>query len=1533
VTLAGINGITNATGTFDVTAVTANTFEVAGSNFGGTYLNGGTWTLVLPVQSISVDPNNPSTAYVAFGGLNDTASARVYKTTDGGLTWSNISSNLPRVPVYSIVLDRRPGLNAPNGKIYAATNLGVYVSTNEGTSWLRVGSSMPTAPVIDLQQDPTTGVMAAATQGRGLYLLSTNPITPLEDVIINEDTTTQPIFFSLNGLGVATNNLSATVISGNTTILPNSGISLVRNGINYTLRLTPAANQNGTVTITVRATDGTRVFTETFNLVVNPVDDAPVISAITPRSLVVSDSAGSFGSITSAVVVGGNTLRVTSNSHPLAVNDKVYLAGIGGISRQVNGTVTASATSNGTIQVTSANHGLLDGASVTISGLTGANSSGNGTYLIKSTGANTFLLYGAPTGISYVGAAYTANLTFNGEYTITAVTANTFDITLNGATGTYTSGGVWARTGNISNGIAINNGNGTFNVRVTSTNHGLATNNLVTTTGPGAGTYRVIRVDADRFELVNAPIGINYNGKFIAGVGTLAFTISDPDNLTGDPAAGLGPVTATSDNTTFIPNANIAVDGTGPNRILLFNIAPNTQGVANISLSVSDGVNTTVRNVAVVAPGNVTTPGFTDDFNRSDNVFLGAEWTDRAGDFQTVNNKAVAVPSGVSMVTLNGVALADMAVQADFTITAGSGKSAGLMARYSGPGTSNYYYAEAYSAPGSTSTMLSLYRNVNGTFVTLATRTIAGSASGVFRFEVVGSSLKLFLNDNLQVFAFDTVLPGTGATSSAGLRATGGNVAFDNFVLDPITTTTPTLDFGPDDFSTNYGSTRNQLTRDYVEQVGNVRVESGTARNNATTVMATLRGVSESDMAVIGSVSLNAGTGRSIGLVARYGGPAQQNFYYAELFAPTGSSVVQVNLYRNVNGAYTVIGTGSTVAGSAAGQLRFEVVGGSQKLFLNDVLVAHATDSTITAAGSAGFRMTGAVGTVTLDNFEVDKVTLGAAPTLDFGPDTFTTAVRQQLDRDNYVERAGNFKVDGGTATNNATVAMATLRDISESDMAVIGSVSLNAGTGRSIGLVARYSGPAQQNFYYAELFAPTGSSVVQVNLYRNVNGVYTVIGTGSTVAGSAVGQLRFEVVGGSQKLFLNDTLIAHALDGTITAAGSAGFRMTGAIGTVSIDDFEVDQVTLGTAPTLDFGPDAFATAVRQQLDRDNYVERAGNFKVDGGTATNNATVAMATLRGVSEPDMAVVGKVSLNTGTGRSIGLVARYSGPAQQNFYYAELFAPTGSSVVQVNLYRNVNGVFTAIGTGSTISGNAVGELRFEVVGGSQKLFLNDNLVAFALDGTITAAGSAGFRMTGAVGTLSIDDFEVDKVTLGTAPDLPFSDSFSTAERGQLSRDSYVERLGNFKVDTGTSRLLNNSALAIATLRSLNEADMTVSVDVNVPFGTGRSVGLLARYNGTGEGNGYLVEMYSNPGSSSTVQVAIYRRNTNGTLTTLASGTTTDNVGTLEFVLSGTSLTLKMNGNDLLTATDSTFTTGSAGLRLSGSVGTVGVTNFNVS
>jgi photosystem II stability/assembly factor-like uncharacterized protein len=113
---------------------------------------------------LSVDDDNADIAWVTCSGFK--AGQKVYNTTNGGVSWTNISQNLPNIPVNTIVLDEQ----SPNHTIYIGTDLGVYMTHDTLSSgWLLHGTDLPNVIVSELEIDYNTNDLYAATFGRGIW--------------------------------------------------------------------------------------------------------------------------------------------------------------------------------------------------------------------------------------------------------------------------------------------------------------------------------------------------------------------------------------------------------------------------------------------------------------------------------------------------------------------------------------------------------------------------------------------------------------------------------------------------------------------------------------------------------------------------------------------------------------------------------------------------------------------------------------------------------------------------------------------------------------------------------------------------------------------------------------------------------------------------------------------------------------------------------------------------------------------------------------------------------------------------------------------------------------------------------------------------------------------------------------------------------------------------------------------------------------------------------------------------------------------
>ncbi|MEA2609029.1 MAG: hypothetical protein QOJ75_1272, partial [Chloroflexota bacterium] len=129
-----------------------------------------------PVASIAVDRSNSRIAYLAYSGFNRATPGmpgHVFKTTDAGEHWTNISTNLPDAPVNSILLD--PSYPST---LYAGTDVGPMVTYNGGSSWERLGTGHPNVNVWQLALDTTNRLLRSGTHGRGAWSMSDGATLP-----------------------------------------------------------------------------------------------------------------------------------------------------------------------------------------------------------------------------------------------------------------------------------------------------------------------------------------------------------------------------------------------------------------------------------------------------------------------------------------------------------------------------------------------------------------------------------------------------------------------------------------------------------------------------------------------------------------------------------------------------------------------------------------------------------------------------------------------------------------------------------------------------------------------------------------------------------------------------------------------------------------------------------------------------------------------------------------------------------------------------------------------------------------------------------------------------------------------------------------------------------------------------------------------------------------------------------------------------------------------------------------------------------
>jgi hypothetical protein len=132
----------------------------------------------LDISSVTIDSHDATgnTVYVTVAGMpnQDEEIETVYRTQNGGSTWTDISSNLPYAPASSLAVDPQSA-----NTVYLATDTGVYFTplvascgVAASSCWSVFGTGLPAAPAVALSAAPAsapTHMLVAATYGRGIW--------------------------------------------------------------------------------------------------------------------------------------------------------------------------------------------------------------------------------------------------------------------------------------------------------------------------------------------------------------------------------------------------------------------------------------------------------------------------------------------------------------------------------------------------------------------------------------------------------------------------------------------------------------------------------------------------------------------------------------------------------------------------------------------------------------------------------------------------------------------------------------------------------------------------------------------------------------------------------------------------------------------------------------------------------------------------------------------------------------------------------------------------------------------------------------------------------------------------------------------------------------------------------------------------------------------------------------------------------------------------------------------------------------------
>jgi len=122
----------------------------------------------LPVRwitRVAADPFNPLTIYATLSGFRwDESLPHVFKSTDLGQTWTDITGNLPEFPVNDLILD--PDLPE---RMIVGTDAGVYGTIDGGQTWAWIWDGLPAVPVYVMKIHKPTRTIVVGTYGLSSY--------------------------------------------------------------------------------------------------------------------------------------------------------------------------------------------------------------------------------------------------------------------------------------------------------------------------------------------------------------------------------------------------------------------------------------------------------------------------------------------------------------------------------------------------------------------------------------------------------------------------------------------------------------------------------------------------------------------------------------------------------------------------------------------------------------------------------------------------------------------------------------------------------------------------------------------------------------------------------------------------------------------------------------------------------------------------------------------------------------------------------------------------------------------------------------------------------------------------------------------------------------------------------------------------------------------------------------------------------------------------------------------------------------------
>lgn len=255
--VAPMDVVTTLNAPATVRADQAYVYNIVVSNTGGTAVNG---VVVRDFFYKASSTSNPDAVVFNAGNWTCTAGAGANCGTTSGtgvIYASNVSLGAGAQVTFTATRTFNTSINTPDPGDQFSVAAAAMTNPTLGESVLSNNSAAATGTIVITQPPVITGL-------------------PTGTQTLLEDGSAGPFSFTISDPDTSVTAVTVTGSSNNTVLFPNANVVFGGSGANRTLSVTPAANANGSATITVTANDGTgNTDVETVNFSVTAVNDAP----------------------------------------------------------------------------------------------------------------------------------------------------------------------------------------------------------------------------------------------------------------------------------------------------------------------------------------------------------------------------------------------------------------------------------------------------------------------------------------------------------------------------------------------------------------------------------------------------------------------------------------------------------------------------------------------------------------------------------------------------------------------------------------------------------------------------------------------------------------------------------------------------------------------------------------------------------------------------------------------------------------------------------------------------------------------------------------------------------------------------------------------------------------------------------------------------------------------------------------------------------------------------------------------------------